>query len=357
MKILNREYRNIQNEVLNKTPISELDLTSEFDDKSYLHLVQFVEEGKYTSMRIRGDTFKQKVYEAVQNTFKTEYWDTHEFNNTELKPSDKHDQDEDENGDRPEGTSFKALVDYLKSKDNSKKPEDRNVYTPTEVPANDPDGFVKHIYYDFDVLKRYMVLNDAELEEGIGRLGKRVTEIECHFAPEMKFHTTWMNAEGGIVASNSSVNHTDPNGQSNTDNDTYCQMTIADGNKISNTWSVPATGNLVVYGWLDSGAVLNNKAIPSSYCVIEGKINGDWEIIGAQPVIPFKNITYVGFTLPVKKNLLIRVRTGFTVGAKSGQFSNNNDGYDTLANSAPNGFKCMVFSNSEYEENVVEDED
>ena len=45
----------------------------------------------------------------------------------------------------------------------------------------------------------------------------------------------------------------------------------------------------------------------------------------------------------VKKNLVIRARTGFICGAKSSQFPNEQDGYDTLANSRANGFKCMVY--------------
>jgi hypothetical protein len=131
-------------------------------------------------------------------------------------------------------------------------------------------------------------------------------------------------------------------------------MVIQEGNRISNEWTTPAAGNLVVYGWLDSTAALNNKAIPSAFCVLEANINStkeneNWEIISVQPVIPAKNITYVGFNVPVKKNLKIRVRTGFNVGAKSGGYSNENDGYDTLANITANGFKCMVYSSVKYD--------
>jgi hypothetical protein len=63
-----------------------------------------------------------------------------------------------------------------------------------------------------------------------------------------------------------------------------------------------------------------------------------------ESVIPAKSITYVGFTVPVKKGLEIRARTGFVVGGKSGQYSNDQDGFETLSNSTPNGFKCMIFS-------------
>jgi hypothetical protein len=67
-------------------------------------------------------------------------------------------------------------------------------------------------------------------------------------------------------------------------------------------------------------------------------------------VTPAKNITYVGFNVLVKKDLVIRARTGFVCGVKSGQFPNQQDGYDTLANSTANGFKCIIYSNKDYSE-------
>lgn len=32
---------------------------------------------KFESMKMDIKTFQNKMYEAIQNTFKTEYWDTH----------------------------------------------------------------------------------------------------------------------------------------------------------------------------------------------------------------------------------------------------------------------------------------
>lgn len=159
----------------------------------------------------------------------------------------------------------------------------------------------------------------------------------------MRFHTTDQNGEYSKI----SVNHL------KNENYPHCQMKIEYGNKISNTWQCPASGNLVVYGWLDSSQLLNNKAIQRAYCVIEGLINpsdsGDnWEIISVQPVIPAKTITYVGFNLLVREGLVIRARTGFTVGNGSGNFANEQDGNDTLSNSVPNGFKCMIYSSENY---------
>lgn len=357
MKILNTTYRDVQDEVLNKTPVSELQPTSEAFKDSLIHIVQHITgtgtNAKYESMRITVGDLQQKMYEAIQNTFKTKYWDTHEFNNTTHMPSAHHDQEEGSN--RPANTSFKALVDYLKSKDANKKQGDRTSYTPTEVPANDPDGFINHIYYDFDVIKRYMVLKDGQIQLDITNLRRWLIRLDCYFTQSMKFWTSQQDSNGGI---------TDIEGKSVT-NDVdvlanYCQMSIQDGNKISNTWTCPGTGNLVVYGWLDSSSALDNKAIASAYCVLEANINGteaseNWEIISAQPVIPAKSITYVGFNVPVHKGLVVRIRTGFTVGAKSGQFSNEQDGYDTLANNTANGFKCMIYCNKDYNHSLESD--
>lgn len=313
-------------------------------DESLIHIAQYItgtgtdtKTYKYESMKIRARDFKQKVYESVQNTFKTKYWDTH-CRNGSSAPSSSHNVTET-GARRPENSSFKDFVDYLKSQHPQAHPD--------EVASNDPDGFVKHIYYDFDVIKRYIVLKNNEITIDIDDIKRRLLNLECYFYEKMVLTTTKLNNRNQVEVTHESVNHTP------TVDDHYCQMEIKDGNKISNEWTCPATGNLVIYGWLDSTNALNNKAVPSAFCVIEGNINGTtdkpvWEIISVQPVTPAKSITYVGFNLLVKKGLMIRARTGFTVGAKSSQFSNENDGYDTLSNDTANGFKCMIYSNEKY---------
>lgn len=355
MKILNQTTRESYSTIL-KTPVTDLQPTSEFDDKSYLHLVQFIDDNdnveKYESMKIRGYDFKQKVYEAVQNTFKTEYWDTH-CNHTEEDAEDnathRDNVEEDPNSpDFPEGTSFKELIDYLGEYDQTKN---NKIWQPTQKNYRNM-SFIDHIYYDFDVVKRYAVKRCNNLQSQIDVIDSSLVEIGSMFSTNMKIYTTDKDGTPVDVATTNNLNV----------DDTYCQMEIKPGNKISNTWTVPASGNLVVYGWLDSSDALNNRAIPSSFCVLEADINptatasgtdeiSNWEIISAQPVIPFKTKTYVGFNVPVRKGLVIRARTGFLCGAKSGQTSNEQDGYDTIANSTPNGFKCIVYSHMDYDAN------
>ena len=343
MKIVNNTYRDIlpREAPIEKTPISELDETTALPEGSLIHIVTNDGAGNYESKKMTTDWFKQKIYDSVQNTLKTRYWDTHEKNSSE------HDQAEAIGFERPEGTSFGDLIAYLHAKDETRAEEGLAVpvYVPDEVEAEDPNGFVKHIYFDFDIIKRYMVVKDNDIEADISELNTRVDELDCYFAPSMKWATTALDNNMEVTVSSESVNH------DKTENDDYCQMSIESGNKISNEWTCPASGNLVIYGWLDSSACLDNKSTPSAFCVIEGNINKNWEIISVCPVNPAKTITYVGFNLMVKKGLVIRARTGFVCGVKSSQFPNQQDGYDTLANSRANGFKCMIYQNERMEQN------
>lgn len=336
MKIINKTYRDVREgeSPIQKTPISELQTATDLPYGSLIHIVKRNSEGNYESQKMTTDTFKQKIYDAVQNTLKTRYWDTHE------NPTDtEHIQPEASGFERPEGTAFSDLVKYLQAKDalREERGETNPIYTPEEVPETDPNGFVYHLYYDFDLIKRYMVVKDGDIETNISKLEERVDELDCYFAPTMRFATTALDNNVEVVVSSDTLNH------NLTENDTYCQMSIESGNKISNEWTCPESGNLVIYGWLDSSECLNNKATPSAFCVIEGNVNKNWEILSVCPVMPAKSITYVGFNLMVKKGLTIRARTGFICGVKSSQFPNQQDGYDTLANSKANGFKCMIY--------------
>lgn len=321
MKILNSpNYREIpeDEDVEQKTAVSELPLTSELRDKSLIHIVQFIQDDKYESQRMEINTFAGKIYEAVQNTFKTRYSETHSHDGT----------------NEPAGTSFKEMLDYLADTDMGEK------WTiPPEKPADDAvDGFVKHVNYDMEILRRYIVKKDADILGSVSTIHLTLSKIDYAFADRMTISTT--DQYGGYT--NKSVNHL------KSENDSYCQLEISPGNKISNKWTVPTDGQLVVYGWLDSNKALNNKAIPSAYCVLEANINSEWEIIAVQQVNPAKNFTYVGFNVPVHQGLVIRARTGFPVGAKSSQYANEQDGYDSLANSTANGFKCQVYSHKSY---------
>ena len=301
MKILNQNITD-QNLSIEVTKVSELPLTENLYDESIIHIVENGRESKH----ITAGTLKWKVYESVRNTLKTKYIDTHLHSD-----------------DGTDGWSFKEMVEYLDTDISEFNPEEHT--------------FVEHVNYDMEVLRKYIVKKDKETGGTVSNLMGAILTTDTQFNSQMIL--TSSDREGWDT--HESVWH------STTENDDYCQMQIQVGNKISNEWVVPNSGSLVICGWLDSEKVLNNKAIPSAYCVIEGKINDSWEIIGVQPVIPNKSITYVGFTLPVRKGLEIRARTGFVVGAKSGGFSNDQDGVGSLSNSVSNGFRCQVYSNKD----------
>ena len=74
MKIINSTIRNSDS---NTTTITELDYTSSLNDDSLIHIVQKGSDDKFTSRKMKIEVFKKKIYEALNNTFRTEYWDTH----------------------------------------------------------------------------------------------------------------------------------------------------------------------------------------------------------------------------------------------------------------------------------------
>ena len=119
MKILNQTYRDVQEEVRNKTPVSELQFTSELIDESLLHIVQYSSEhstsehNAYESMKITLGDFKQKIYESVQDTFKTKYWDTH--NGASDTDHENASEYEDIKGNVVAGASFQEMVEYLRT--------------------------------------------------------------------------------------------------------------------------------------------------------------------------------------------------------------------------------------------------
>ena len=302
----------------------DLETTHDLPENSYIHIVKYV-DGGHSSRKMSIQAFNNKVYQAVNNTFKVDYWRLHNHYTNTIDTEGNEPKDEDN-----KEYSFIKMIEYVNRPGS-------DIHAPDRIDFTD-SNFVIHVNYDFAILRRYIVRKDEELQGEIDDINVAIDELDCLFASEMTLTTT---------SRNNNISHDSVNHKKSENEDEYdaCQLEIKDGNKIStHTWIVPETGMLVAYGWLDSSSALNNKAIPSSYCVLEGKINGTWEIIGVQSVVPAKTLTYVGFTLPVKKGLEIRARTGFTVGVKSGQFGNETDGYDTLSNSTPNGFKCQVFS-------------
>ena len=104
-----------------------------------------------------------------------------------------------------------------------------------------------------------------------------------------------------------------------------------------------STGNLVVYGWLaDSGTVIPQEAWVAIYgMIVTQDVNSapKWTILQLQPWIKTQNsnkIQYVGFNIPVKKGLRLKIKTGFAVDASA--TATNQYNTLTFENVQPNTF-------------------
>ena len=125
---------------------------------------------------------------------------------------------------------------------------------------------------------------------------------------------------------------------------------IPNSGTVSNKWTVPWSGWFTCFGWLSEfseGAVANYQR----WVALEGNINGstggkdNWCILQLQPFIPSPYISYVGFGVPVRKDLQLRIRTGFAVGASSGNYAMSNiNTRSSMANHIPNAFVGGIYS-------------
>lgn len=99
------------------------------------------------------------------------------------------------------------------------------------------------------------------------------------------------------------------------------------------------TGQLVVYGWLaDGGGVLPQEAWVAIYGKIENAgADARWTILQLQPWSVSdrsKVIQYVGFNIPVKEGLYLKIKTGFKV--SSSATATNSGNSLTFPNVQPN---------------------
>lgn len=107
------------------------------------------------------------------------------------------------------------------------------------------------------------------------------------------------------------------------------------GEKESNEIVCNTTGNLVIYGWLaDNGNTISQHA----WVGLFGEISGNWILLQLQPwIIGQKSsiMQYVGFNIPVKNGLHLKIKTGFAVnGSNSVQMDTFGWGLQTVNNFA-----------------------
>ena len=90
-------------------------------------------------------------------------------------------------------------------------------------------------------------------------------------------------------------------------------FTIDSGTKESKVQTVGHTGNAVIYGWLaDNG----NTTSTNAWVGLFGEINNRYILLQLQPwIIGSKSsvLQYIGFNVPVKQGLKLKIMTGFPV--------------------------------------------
>lgn len=113
------------------------------------------------------------------------------------------------------------------------------------------------------------------------------------------------------------------------------------------------TGNLVVYGWLaDNG----NVAAQEAWVGLFGKVNiGNtsseekrWVALQIQPwIIGTKSqaLQYVGFNVPVKKGMQLKIMTGFPVNVRNSGFQDPSYNTLTLLSNQPCTFVGYILRN------------
>lgn len=130
-----------------------------------------------------------------------------------------------------------------------------------------------------------------------------------------------------MVASNSKTQRNPENNTPYTNKDGVdFYLEIENGKNATTTQECNSDGQLVVYGWTaDNGRVLPQEA----WVAIYGKINDSdrWTILQLQPWVVSQNssiLQYVGFNVPVKRGLQIKIQTGFSVNMTASGFNTGN---------------------------------
>ena len=101
----------------------------------------------------------------------------------------------------------------------------------------------------------------------------------------------------------------------------------------------PATGNMTIYGWLaDNGNVAAAEAWVGLFGLVTIGQNGQekkWVALQIQPwIIGTKSqaLQYVGFNVPVKKGMRLKIMTGFPVNTKNSGFQDSSKNTLTFIN-------------------------
>ncbi len=116
-----------------------------------------------------------------------------------------------------------------------------------------------------------------------------------------------------------------------------------DGDTLANADLCQRSGNLVCYGWLaDKG----NVAPQNAWVALYGYVQGQWVILQLQPWIigqKSQSLQYVGFNVPVKAGLYLKIMTGFPVDGTNSGFQSGRT--LTFSTGEPNSFVGYILYN------------
>ena len=140
-----------------------------------------------------------------------------------------------------------------------------------------------------------------------------------------------------------------------TDSDKHNRYIFKITRHTSETYKCEKSGWFTCYGWLSEKETYYAKTIGNEgqgrqdnskrWVALEGNFSSDtdpkWKILQIQSILPGNLCNYVSFSLPVRKDLQLRVTTGFDVGKNSGQYSSIPG---SLANHIPNAFIGGIYA-------------
>lgn len=315
---------------LSISSIAGLPQTDHLEDSTLFEIsvldTHSTEKDKYTSKSTSWATIMAKLQHTTLNHFNNRY--------RALRFVDVAIPDETDN-------TKTTIYRFLTQPDKWAGNWDGNRNLPAQYNTNEPCvwGDIKTLAWGEVVLSQWMK-----------RLDDRLSELEntkLAFSSTMDFHTTmarFVDERGSIEGIDRtqtiSAAYRDPSSGVNSNG---FVVAFWQGSKISTSYTCQEDGMLTLYGWLDSSNVQNIKYLPSAWCALEGKIRGQWEILSIQSVIPAKQFSYVGFCVPVLKNLTIRLELGFIPGEASGRYDHDKIP-ESLANTQPNAFLGGVYS-------------
>ena len=140
-----------------------------------------------------------------------------------------------------------------------------------------------------------------------------------------------------------------------TDSDKHNRYLFKITEHTSNTYVCGTAGWFTCYGWVseketyaaksESGDGIGRQDNSKRWAALEGNFGTSsapkWKILQVQPVLPGNYCNYISFSLPVRKNLELRIVTGFNVGKNSGKWSNVPG---SLTNHIPNAFIGGIYA-------------